>query len=516
MAVIVKDTFTDADGTSLTNHIPDISPSGTAWSLVSAGWTINSNQVSGGGYAMYDAGQSDNIAVSVDCIYGSYSAILFRGSDSSNYYRARISSGGIGLFRFINGSYTSLGSYSFTPVAGTTYTIRVELNASNIVIKVNGTERINVTDSDTTLLNNTDHGFYMTTGSDTFDNFEVDSLTSSGTTYTGSGIATGQSNIAATDTLTATASGTAQGESSATSGETMDYAASGQADGISSVTSAETMSYAAKGKVVGISNLSAQDILILVASGTADGFSSLNMLGGTYSGSGTSTGSSEMQSGEILVMSATGSALGVSSLSARGIMRYAAKGTAEGESDVSAQPIVILAASGTATGYSSVVYINGTVIISHEALEGISELYEALDGISELYEALEGVSELYETLEGCIDMPRIETKTLWLDNDKVYEGTAKNQDGTVIDLSGASITYELTGPNTSIKKTVGDGVTITDEANGMYEVWLTHTETASLMSGTRYNYESRLTDAQGRETTLILGSVSVRGTYIAG
>lgn len=499
MAVIVKDTFTDADGTSLTSHTPDISPTGLPWNsnTTLSGWTINNNQVSGGSIAMYDAGQSDNISVSVDCIYGSYSAILFRGVDASNYYRARISSGGIGLFRFINGSYTSLGSYSFTPVAGTTYTIRVELNSSNIVIKMNGTERINVTDSDTTLRNNTDHGFYMTTGSDTFDNFEVDSLTSSGTTYTGSGTATGQSSITGTDTFTATASGTAQGESSATSGETMSYA----------------------------------------ASGTATGYSSLSTSGGTtYSGSGTSTGSSEMQAGEILIMSARGSTLGVSSLSVGEHMSYAAKGLAQGqsevsgepfviyavkgaatgESDVNAQPIMILAASGTATGYSSVVYINGTVIISHESLDGISDLYEALDGISELFEALEGISELFEPLEGCVDMPRIETKTLWLDNDKVYEGTAKNQDGTVIDLSGASITYELTGPNTTIMKTVGDGVTITDEANGMYEVWLTHTETASLMSGARYNYESRLTDAQGRETTLILGSVSVRGTYIAG
>lgn len=85
-AVIVWDTFTDANGTLLTAHTPDCSPA--AWQTVSGNLMINGNRCSGAtGLSVIPVERADfALAASVRGVSGSVSLIA-RYGDSLNYWK---------------------------------------------------------------------------------------------------------------------------------------------------------------------------------------------------------------------------------------------------------------------------------------------------------------------------------------------------------------------------------------------------------------------------------------------
>lgn len=72
---------------------------------------------------------------------------------------------------------------------------------------------------------------------------------------------------------------------------------------------------------------------------------------------------------------------------------------------------------------------------------------------------------------------------------------ARDRNGAVINLTGASITSRL-GPrgrhSTSVSKTVGSGITVTDAVNGVYSRNYPGVDTANLTPGA-YRYADEVT-----------------------
>jgi hypothetical protein len=189
---IIMDSFNRSDN----NTSLGIADTSQSWNISALGsalpWGILGNKaystdnVQGVQMAYLDGGISDNFECSVDMTWASYTALMFRYMDSNNMYFARISTSGLGLFRNINNSSTQIGNaYSFTPVNGQTYNVRIVVNGSSYQVYLDGTQQINGTDTDTTLNSYTKFGFrtyYDNTSK--FDNFRVSSLSTNKTAGT--------------------------------------------------------------------------------------------------------------------------------------------------------------------------------------------------------------------------------------------------------------------------------------------------------------------------------------------
>jgi|GEM_PF-6731693 len=167
--VYLLDTFHDTNGTGLTSHLMDVGPGGIAnelgWAYFTTGGTtptyqIQSNQCeqtggSGTVGAVVDSQHSDGtISVSWYSTQTSPANFLngigavFRWSDANNYLLADMgSTEGLTLYKCSGGSFTSLGSYSFTPVINTTYTVKVVYSGTSITVYLNGTSVFSVTNS---------------------------------------------------------------------------------------------------------------------------------------------------------------------------------------------------------------------------------------------------------------------------------------------------------------------------------------------------------------------------------
>ncbi len=96
-------------------------------------------------------------------------------------------------------------------------------------------------------------------------------------------------------------------------------------------------------------------------------------------------------------------------------------------------------------------------------------------------------------------------------NTKVLKVAVLDQDDVVVDLTGASADYafsERPGTPALFTKSVGSGIVITDDVNGLLEVTINPADTESL-SGT-FHHELEVTDAAGRKTTVLFGTATVR------
>jgi hypothetical protein len=80
------------------------------------------------------------------------------------------------------------------------------------------------------------------------------------------------------------------------------------------------------------------------------------------------------------------------------------------------------------------------------------------------------------------------------------------------DLSGTSVDYavadERGGSEQFRKQSGGFGITITDEANGIFEIYLDPSDTDALRGG--YWHEAEYEDADGDVTTVFSGQFIVR------
>lgn len=178
---LVYDTFSDADGTLLTAHIPDICPAGAAW--LSAGSAfISGNKLTQSHNSVLivaiDSGVSSGvITVSMDYVNLSSldGGIIARYIDSTHFWLLRYYLNNLQIYENNNNVYTLRASAIFSSPNGTEL-LTATLNGNNLTITMLG---ISVSYSSSLFNIATNHGLRMVsniTTSLTSDNFTVTPL----------------------------------------------------------------------------------------------------------------------------------------------------------------------------------------------------------------------------------------------------------------------------------------------------------------------------------------------------
>jgi hypothetical protein len=179
---LVYDTYTDANGTAVTSHTPEI---GGSYTASDANWQINSNSLrrtaagSGQPTAVLNAGVSDGVVEGTVTPGGSGgSGLVFRYVDNNNFYYVRVFGGTtLGIFKYVAGSVTAVGSTATVSAAGA-WTARVELWGTRIRVFLNGATTPQITTTDSSFPTATQYGFHAATGdtptSAVFDNLKFE------------------------------------------------------------------------------------------------------------------------------------------------------------------------------------------------------------------------------------------------------------------------------------------------------------------------------------------------------
>lgn len=157
--ILLRDTFTGANGTQLNAHAPDV---GGPWIVAANNLTIQNNQcVTPTATAEYfdvaDSGQS-NVTVKADVTFTTGAALnvdhvglVIRYQDYSNFWMLQAFAGSGGIFRLIEkkaGSFVVLAAGSWSPVIGTTYTLSVTASGTTLTGYVNGVSTVTGTSAD--------------------------------------------------------------------------------------------------------------------------------------------------------------------------------------------------------------------------------------------------------------------------------------------------------------------------------------------------------------------------------
>jgi hypothetical protein len=123
--VLVYDTFTDANGTSLDAHTPDICPAGSAWREDADNWDIQSNRanhvtINSGGYATIDSGKADVTAsVTLYPYSGGMPGLVLRFTDTTHTWVVQAGRGSQDYRIYeVNGSSTLRAFAAVTVGAG--------------------------------------------------------------------------------------------------------------------------------------------------------------------------------------------------------------------------------------------------------------------------------------------------------------------------------------------------------------------------------------------------------------
>ena len=177
----VIDDFNRADSTSLGS-----TPTGNVWSAVMGSFGISSNKCvvkvrdsnASTARVLLDPGWSD-YEVSLKCKYYSYFGIPFRvGGNNNDFLMARMSSAGLGLYRFEASLPTSIAQHAgFVPVAGTVYHMRIVAKGSSVQVYLDGVLVISVVEKAYTSQRVVGIQFYgPKITADEYDDFEVRKL----------------------------------------------------------------------------------------------------------------------------------------------------------------------------------------------------------------------------------------------------------------------------------------------------------------------------------------------------
>ena len=145
-----------------------------------------------------------------------------------------------------------------------------------------------------------------------------------------------------------------------------------------------------------------------------------------------------------------------------------------------------------------------------EFLEGSLEL-ERLTGALTIEELAASLTQL--ALEGSTMAREADIAEWWQGADKVVQFTIYDGDGAgaaVLPLTGFELSFSVIQPCGSevLRKSTGDGVTITAAAGGVLEVFLQDTDSEGLVPQ-RYRYELKRANP-GLETVLAYGECRLR------
>lgn len=88
-----------------------------------------------------------------------------------------------------------------------------------------------------------------------------------------------------------------------------------------------------------------------------------------------------------------------------------------------------------------------------------------------------------------------------------FDVSVVDGDDESVDLTDASIEYQLTNDDITITKTVGDGITVTDAVAGECEIVLAPSDTSTLSRLCSHSIE--ITDSNGDVSTVLDGTVYV-------
>lgn len=97
-------------------------------------------------------------------------------------------------------------------------------------------------------------------------------------------------------------------------------------------------------------------------------------------------------------------------------------------------------------------------------------------------------------------------------NDKILQITLRDEDGSPHDLNGHTIGFVVrltrAGANL-ISKSIGSGITVTDEAGGVFRITLSDTDTDAFNDGVYY-YEVKVTTDTLVEVSVLDGKIRMR------
>jgi hypothetical protein len=120
-------TFTAPNGTTLAAYVPNVGPS---WTQVMGSATIQSNKLAmgSGGFGVQDSGLSNyTMTVDVTAQAGATQEVVFRYSNSSNYWFAQLTTVGLVMVKVVAGSLILVQNTPHVFVSGTTYNMSVVL-----------------------------------------------------------------------------------------------------------------------------------------------------------------------------------------------------------------------------------------------------------------------------------------------------------------------------------------------------------------------------------------------------
>lgn len=152
---LLRDTFTDADGTNLNGRaVEEGSATPATWTVNNGAYNIQSNRANQTGtvdptMATADAGQANAATSVVGNLAGQHNGIgsLLRFSDNSNHWLADLNPVGFQLFEVNGGGYTSRASSAGSFPASADHTIAATCNGTSFTASVNGGNGINYTSS---------------------------------------------------------------------------------------------------------------------------------------------------------------------------------------------------------------------------------------------------------------------------------------------------------------------------------------------------------------------------------
>jgi hypothetical protein len=151
VAVLAQDSFTDANGTSLSSHRMDVGGGWTQQASAGTAGVIQGNQALLGqngasGNVIYTTPTSYanvTLAVTIDLPSAgnnslSDAGLVFRFQDANNYSFVTVGSGGMAVYEKSGGSFTQRAAAGFTVSLDTNYTIVAVVSGATVRASVNG------------------------------------------------------------------------------------------------------------------------------------------------------------------------------------------------------------------------------------------------------------------------------------------------------------------------------------------------------------------------------------------